>query len=158
MSDEISRRDFLLGWIKKIKNNIQELTDLPDLLNRIDKIINRQKYEEAKKILQNLCKKYPNSIELKRRLAITSYKSKDKEKAYLLFKELATQKDNLSFLYLAIIKGEENDEKTTLFYLKKFFDPENIILQREINLNIALYESKEISFKELVNNIKKLLS
>ena len=153
----VSRRDFLLGWIKKIKNNLQELTDLPDILKKVDKIINSEKYEEAKKILQDLCKKYPNSIELKRRLAITLYKSNEEQKAYTLFKELGKQKDNLSFLYLAVIEGEKNDDKTTLFYLKKFFDPQNITLQREINLNIALYESKDISFKELINNIKKLL-
>ncbi len=153
----VSRRDFLLGWIKKIKNNLQELTDLPDILKRVDKIINSEKYEEAKKILQDLCKKYPNSTELKRRLAITLYKSNEKQRAYALFKELGEQKDNLSFLYLAVIEGEKNDDKTTLFYLKKFFDPQNITLQREINLNIALYESKDISFKELINNIKKLL-
>ena len=39
----VSRRDFLLGWIKKIKNNLQELTDLPDILKKVDKIINSEK-------------------------------------------------------------------------------------------------------------------
>ncbi len=155
---ELSRRGFLFGWLNKIKENIKETTELPGLLEKADKFIKEKHYDNAKLLLKKLLNSYSQSVEVKRRLGYLYYRLDDKERAKNIFEEIIQhQKDNRTLLYLAIINAKEQNEEKTISYLEDFFDPEDIILQREINLQLALYESNETNLSDLVQAIERVI-
>lgn len=119
-----------------------------------------QRYEEAAEKYKEFIKAEPQNADARKRLGHCLYKCEKYVQAKVELERAIRLlgKDNFSFLYLGLVLCRAGAGKKALPVWKLYFDPENITLQREINLQSALIESDpEASFEEAADMIERVI-
>lgn len=128
-------------------------------LTKIEYLIYKNNFVEAKKILDNLKEKFPDNIEVNKMLLVFSIKYKkdlDIEKEYLNLPDSLRNRREIVLIIAEFYKNNGIFDKAILYY-EKIIDSEVI----DYNLKDYLYcltrsEEKDISYKKIVKICKHL--
>ncbi|CCO23535.1 tetratricopeptide repeat protein [Maridesulfovibrio hydrothermalis] len=166
---KVSRRGFLFGGFRKKDDREQPQSAAKpiaakevnlDTLAQGNVAYENGRYEEAAEKYKEFIKTEPQNAEARKRLGHCLYKSGKYIQAKVEFERSIRilGKDNFSYLYLGLLLCRAGAGQKALPVWKLYFDPENITLQREINLQIAMIESDpEASFEDAANMIEKII-
>ncbi len=166
---KLSRRGFLFGSFRKKEDREQPQSAAKpiaakevnlDTLAEANVAYENKRYEEAAEKYKDFIKTEPQNADARKRLGHCLYKCGKYIQAKVELERAIRilGKDNFSYLYLGLLLCRAGAGKKALPVWKLYFDPENITLQREINLQIALIESDpEASFDEAANMIEQII-
>ncbi len=115
-----------------------------DLLSReIDTLLQNQDYQEAKQKLDSLLKKSPEHLQAKQKLGYCHLKLGRTDQAITIFKEILDSKprDNFALLYMGLALCHEKRLEEAISYWREYFNIDQPIIQRALNVHIAFYES-----------------
>ncbi|WP_027723433.1 tetratricopeptide repeat protein [Maridesulfovibrio zosterae] len=166
---KLSRRGFLFGGFRNKEDREQPQSaakpiaakevDL-DTLAQANVAYENKRYEEASEKYKEFIKTEPQNADARKRLGHCLYKCEKYIQAKVEFERAIRilGKDNFSYLYLGLLLCRAGAGKKSIPVWRLYFDPENITLQREINLQIALLESDpEASFVDAADMIEKII-
>jgi len=156
----LSRREFLFGFKHRFSLEPTQYTSIVHgPAKKADDFLNQGKYLDAKEIYLEMLKKNPDNLVVRQKLAYCYYKLGDIQKALKEFLELRKRgvKNNFSSLYLGLCFAYMDDMENAINSLKKFFDITKPIVQRAINLQIALYDSNMAKKEDLINSIEQAI-
>ncbi|MFW5499932.1 MULTISPECIES: tetratricopeptide repeat protein [unclassified Maridesulfovibrio] len=168
-AQKLSRRGFLFGGFRKKEDREQAQSAAKpiaakevnlDTLAEANVAYENGRFEEAAAKYKEFIKTEPQNADARKRLGHCLYKAEKYIQAKVEFERAIRilGKDNFSYLYLGLLLCRAGAGKKALPVWKLYFDPENITLQREINLQIALIESdSEASFEDAANMVEKVI-
>lgn len=119
-----------------------------------------KRYEEAAEKYKEFILTEPQNPDARKRLGHCLYKCGKYVQAKVEFERAIRilGKDNFSCLYLGLLLCRAGAGKKAVPVWKLYFDPENITLQREINLQIALIESDpDVSFENAADMVEQII-
>ncbi len=166
---KLSRRGFLFGGFRKKEDREQPQSAAKpiaakevnlDTLAQANVAYEKGRYEEAAEKYKEFIKTEPQNADARKRLGHCLYKSEKYIQAKVEFERAIRilGKDNFSYLYLGLLLCRAGAGKKAIPVWKLYFDPENITLQREINLQIALIESDpDASFEDAADMVEKVI-
>lgn len=154
----LSRRDFLFGFRKRFSDNIvdEPTSFVLQEAKEADKFLKEENFEAAKKLLEQIVIKRKDNLVARQKLAYCYYKLGDIQRAKKEFLNLKSKgvSSNFLSLYLGLCFAHEGDLDRAISSLKGFFDISKPIIQRAINLQVALYDSKMATKEDLINSIE----
>ncbi|NDV23002.1 tetratricopeptide repeat protein [Desulfovibrio sp. JC022] len=168
-AQKLSRRGFLFGGFRKKEDREQiQSAAKPiaakevnlDTLAEANVAYENSRFEEAATKYKEFIKTEPQNADARKRLGHCLYKNEKYVQAKVEFERAIRilGKDNFSYLYLGLLLCRAGAGKKAVPIWKLYFDPENITLQREINLQIALIESDpEASFEDAANMVEQVI-
>ncbi len=110
-----------------------------------DAAFGARKWAEAAATYRELVRESPNHAGVRRRLGLCLYRQGQYIQAKVEFQRALRilKEDNASALYLGLCLARMNKPAQAIDAWKQFFDPANITLQRELNLQMGLMEDPE---------------
>lgn len=162
---EMSRRGFLSGSFLKRKSDDspapETATQKEDTtLAKANAAYREKDYAGAASLYREFSKTDPNNLEARQRLGRSLYQCGKYVQAKIEFQRALRidPADNYSKLYLGLALARMDKTETALETLKTFFDPKQIELQREINIQIAMAETDDqLTGTEIADNIERCL-
>lgn len=166
-SRKLSRRGFLFGGIKKITDRENaRVAAKPiagkgadvNLLAEANVAYEKGRYEEAIEKYREFIKIEPENAEARKRYGHSLYKDGRYIQARVEFSRVLKilAKDNFSSLYLGLCFCRMGRGEDAVESWKNFFNPAQIDLQREVNLQIALIESDpDVTISECADHVEK---
>ena len=167
---KLSRRGFLFGSFRNKEDREKPQSAAKpiaarevnlDILAEANVAYENERYDEAAEKYKEFIKIEPQNADARKRLGHCLYKAERYIQAKVEFERAIRilGKDNFSYLYLGLLLCRAGAGKKAVPVWKLYFDPENITLQREINLQIALIESDpEASFEEAADMVEKIIA
>ena len=161
MGQKISRRDFLFGFRKRMLE--LSFTNKKDLnveeLKKADGFLRSGDFSKAKDILEKVVEDYPEDLVARQKLAYAYYKIGDIKSAKNEFLVLRKKgvKSNFISLYLGLCFAHDGNLKTAINIFKEFFDITKPIIQRAINLQIALFDSDLATQEDMIKTIENAI-
>lgn len=157
----LSRRDFLFGFRRRLSSNIE---DTPTSLiieeaKQADKLLKEEDFAGAKRLLEEVIAKRKDNLVARQKLAYCYYKLGEIDKAkeeFLKLKKMGVS-SNFLCLYLGLCFAHEGDLQRAISQLKGFFDITKPIIQRAINLQIALFDSNMANKEDLISSIEEAI-
>lgn len=168
-AQKLSRRGFLFGGFRKKEDREQVQSAAKpiaakeinlDTLAEANVAYENNRFEEAAEKYKEFIKTEPQNADARKRHGHCLYKTEKYVQAKVEFDRAIRilGKDNFSSLYLGLTLCRNGSGKKAVPVWKNYFDPQNITLQREINLQIALIESDpEVSFEEAANMVERVI-
>jgi len=155
-----SRREFLFGFRQRFSVQLPQTTScLHSDAKKADEYLAQENYKDAKKIYLKMIEQRADNLVARQKLAYCYYKLGDIKNALKEFLELRKRgvKSNFTSLYLGLCFAHIGDVENAIKSLKNFFDITKPIVQRAINLQIALYESNMAKKDDLINSIEQAI-
>lgn len=163
--DAVSRRDFLFGGLRRLRRDDepspkkQEFASLADATRGVTKddatkakdaftkanaLYAQAEYEEAWPLYRECVQLFPAHLEARKRLAYCHYRMGRNVQARVEFDRVLHEgKDNFSSLYLGLCHCRLNKADKAVAAWKGYFNPEEVRIMRELNVQIAMLESPE---------------
>ncbi len=159
----ISRRDFLFGFRKRLLKSfsIEETTSgIGELAREGDNALRKGEYLSAIGHFKELLTIQKDNLIARQKLAYCYYKIDKIAEAKEEFLSLLNRgiESNFLYLYLGLCFAKEDRLDKAIEVLKKFFDISKPIVQRAINLQIALYQSSMANKEDFVATIEQAIS
>ncbi|MDY7000710.1 MAG: tetratricopeptide repeat protein [Thermodesulfobacteriota bacterium] len=144
----LSRRDLLFGAVRKLRKDEEETAPEPaphpafDLGNAAYK---NSDYEEAAARYRQCLENVPDHVEALKRLGYCLYRLGQYVKAEAEFRRVLglREKDNFASLYLGLAYARMCEPDKAAAAWKGYFNPDEVRIQREINIQTALLETPE---------------
>ncbi len=157
-----SRRDFLFGFRRRMLNNIDNIPTslMMKEAKEADEFLRQGDFSQAKKLLEKVVKKRKDNMVARQKLAYCYYRLNEIKRAkeeFLKLKKMGVT-SNLLCLYLGLCYAHEGDLSQAISHLKGFFDISKPIIQRAINLQIALFDSKMADKEDLISSIEQAIA
>ncbi len=156
----LTRRDFLFGFRNRILSDPSPPSSLiSGEAKKADERLKQGKYNEAVYLYQELIKQRPDNLVARQKLGYCYYKLGEIEKAkreFLMLKRMGV-KSNFLALYLGLCFAHEGELQKAITFLKEFFDVTKPIIQRAINLQIAMCESNMLSREDMIKTIEEAI-
>lgn len=165
---KVSRRDFLFGGLRKVRKNVEEtraakkedftaLADATAGITKDDATTAKQsfedgnrhyakaEYDEASTHYRECVRLFPAHLEARKRLGYCFYQLGKHLQARVEFERIlkAAKKDNFCSLYLGLCYARLGKAKKVLEAWQGYFNPEEVRIMRELNIQRALLESPE---------------
>ncbi len=161
MAVRISRRDFLLGFRKRFTSySVEENTSgVGDLAREGDEALRQGDYKAAISAFERLLQVQKENLVARQKLGYCYYRNGEIEKAkkeFLLLMERGVE-SNFLYLYLGLCFAHEGKLDKAIEVLKGFFDVTKPIVQRAINLQIALYQSSMAEKDDFISTIEEAI-
>lgn len=166
-STSISRRDLLFGGIKKLRREEEwrELREDQQTKNRQaagvleegNMLLERGDYQGAAEKYRVCLKEDSSFLEAHRRLGYCLYRLEQYIQAKVEFERVLynRNRDNFSSLYLGLCLARLGKPEKAAEAWKGYFNPEEIHIQREINLQLAMLETgRPPSAKEMAEAVE----
>jgi Flp pilus assembly protein TadD len=158
-----SRRDLLLGLFGKWRGK-----DIPGgktgfgpQEREIDALLQQGDYAQAASLLQELLQKVPGHVQARQKLGYCLLQNQEPEAAAQELR-LALQErpgENFCLLYLGLAMAWQGDLEQALHYWEQYFNPEQPLIQREINLLLALKDTSGLdSAREIAQRVQQAIS
>ena len=148
-----SRRDLLFGAIKKLRrdHDFEDEPPLPkakpgepDLFARGNAALSGRDYAAAMDCYRQVVKVAPAHGEARRRLGYCLYRMGQYIQARVEFERLLRgDKDNFASLYLGLTLARMNKPDKAVAAWEGYFNPDEVRIAREINLQCALLKSPD---------------
>jgi len=149
----ISRRDLLFGALKKLRRDDdfedappprKAQSDGPDHFLLGNVAFSARNYSAAMDHYRQAVKAIPNHDEARRRLGYCLYRMEQYIQARVEFERLLHGgKDNFASLYLGLTLARMNMPDKAIKAWKDYFNPDEVRIAREINLQCALLASPD---------------
>ncbi|MFP4392668.1 MAG: tetratricopeptide repeat protein [Desulfohalobiaceae bacterium] len=158
-----SRRDLLLSLFGRWRvNNVPGgKTGFGAREREIDALLEQGDYAQAASMLQELLQSVPGHVQARQKLGYCLLQTQDPEAAAKELKSVLQEKpgDNFCLLYLGLALARQDDLQQALHYWEQYFDPEKTLIQREINLLLALKDTSGLdSAKEIAERLEQSIS
>lgn len=166
-SKNLSRRDFLFGGLRRLrgedKDDAPEQQDFAILAAATEGVTKSDaqkakeafvrgneayaiaEYGEAVPEYRECVRLFPAHLEARKRLGYCLYRIQQYIQAKVEFERVLkeTKKDNYSSLYLGLTMARLGKADKALAAWKGYFNPDEVRIMRELNLQMALLESPE---------------
>ena len=140
-----TRRDILFGLKNRFKQTESPLrtTEIDGSAREVNALIREERFSEATALLRQTLKKSPDHLQAGQKLGYCLMKLGELERAAAVLGQvlLIRPRDNFSNLYLGLIRAKEEDLESALAHWKNYFNVDQPIIQRALNLQLALHES-----------------
>jgi len=144
----LSRRDLLFGAVRKLRKQEEEPVPEPashpafDLGNAAYK---NGDYEAAAAKYRQCLENVPDHVEARQRLGYCLYRLEQYAKAGDELQRVLDlrEKDNFASLYLGLAYARMGEPDKAANAWKGYFNPDEVLIQREINIQTALLETPE---------------
>jgi len=142
-----SRRNFLFGAVRRVKNEkLDEPTastaEAIDTIKEANALYVDQKWEEARDKYKECIDCDKNDADIRYRCGVCLYKVGKYRQAKLEFERTLRinreYKDALLYLGLTMVRLERPEKAAALW--KQYFNPQAVVVQRELNLQIGMME------------------
>jgi tetratricopeptide (TPR) repeat protein len=159
----LSRRDLLFRPMKGIRER-DEVTAPAGLTGDCldaDQALKRGDYPQARELYQRCIASAPENKEARKRLAYAGYRMGDAAEARAEFESYLQRfpGDSFALLYLGLAHATLGDIPAATRVWKDYFNLDQPIILREINLQLALLESGEpLAAEEIVSSIEAAIS
>ncbi|GAB6888140.1 hypothetical protein JCM13304A_16380 [Desulfothermus okinawensis JCM 13304] len=153
----LSRRDFLFAFRQRFSTKPSRASSFTNKdAKKADEYLSQGKYEDARDIYLKMVEERSDNLVARQKLAYCYYKLGDIKNSMKEFLELKKRgvKSNFVSLYLGLCFAHRGDIPNAILSLKGFFDITKPIVQRAINLQIALYDSNMAKKEDLINCIE----
>lgn len=153
--DAMSRRELLFGAVKKLRreDEWQEIRDeeqakskeAANALAQANMLLEQGDYEKAAEKYRALLKQDPGFLEAHRRLGYCLYRLDKFIQAKVEFERVLyhRKRDNFSNLYLGLVLARLGKPEKAAVVWKNYFNPDEIDISREINIQLAMLETEE---------------
>lgn len=159
MADRIdkSRRNFLLGAIRKVKNEKStgpeaSTAEAVGTIKAANALYIDEKWEEAREKYKECIACDKNDADVRYRCGVCLYKSGKYRQAKLEFERALRidreYKDALLYLGLTMVRLDKPEKAVALW--KQYFNPKAIPVQRELNLQIGMIEENMADSSETI--------
>ncbi|MFP4213508.1 MAG: tetratricopeptide repeat protein [Desulfohalobiaceae bacterium] len=158
-----SRRDLLLGLFGKLRG-----ADVPggktgfsSREREIDALLKQGDYAAAIPQLEELLQISPDHIQARQKLGYCLLQNQRPEAAAREMQTALQEKpgDNFCLLYLGLALAWQDDLEQALYYWEQYFDPGQTLIQREINLVLALQDTSGLdSGREIAQRLEQAIS
>lgn len=163
----LSRRDFLFGGLRKLRGEDEdsepkkqdfallaaategvtqdEATQAKEAFIRANKCYAIADYEGAVPEYRQCVRLFPAHLEARKKLGYCLYRLEQNVQAKVEFERVLREakKDNYCALYLGLTQARLGKADKAIAAWKQYFNPEEVRIMRELNLQIALLESPE---------------
>ncbi len=163
MGGRISRRDFLFGFRKRFVQSYsmeENTSGVGEIAREGDDALREGDYSTAISSFEKLLKRQKDNLIARQKLAYCYYKIGEIEKAKKEFLSLLERgiESNFLYLYLGLCFAHEDRLDKAIEVVKNFFDITKPIVQRAINLQIALYQSSMAEKDDFIATIEQAIS
>jgi len=162
-NNKMSRRDFFKGMAQKIRlANWQEdnISGLHPVLREADEYLKNENYEEARKNYEEFLQEEPGHIEALKMAGFCCLHQENFEEALNYWDKVEQiRPDDFCTLYKGIAFARQGSLQDAIYVWKSYFNIKKPLIQREINVTLALVENgEELDPLEVAENIEKAIS
>jgi tetratricopeptide (TPR) repeat protein len=140
-----TRRDILFGLKNRFKQTESPLrtAEIDGTARDVNELIRKERYAEAVDMLRNTLRKSPDHFQAGQKLGYCLMKLGELDRASEVFDQLLDIRpgDNFSHLYLGLVRARQGDPESALQHWKQYFNVDQPIIQRALNLQAALFQS-----------------
>ena len=140
-----TRRDILFGLKNRFKQTESPLrtTEIDGSAREVNALIREERFSEAAALLRQTLKKSPDHLQAGQKLGYCLMKLGELERAAAVLEQVLKirPRDNFSNLYLGLIRAREENLESALAHWKNYFNVDQPIIQRALNLQLALHGS-----------------
>jgi tetratricopeptide (TPR) repeat protein len=146
-SKRLSRRELLMGPINRWRDRGESAAGpsgaTQDALSA-DELLRQGRIEEAYQAYKAVLRADPNHLEARARLGYCLYLLGRCNQAVIEFNRvLKKRSDMFSWLYLGLCQTKRGRLPEAISAWKNYINPREVTISREINLQIALFETKD---------------
>lgn len=158
----LSRRDLLFRPFKGLReqDHVQSLSGLDSLHFQADQALKKGRFAEAATQYEQCLDKNPEDIEARKRLGLSLYRQGRLDESREHFERALSQRegDSFSLLYLGLVHASLGNLKRAVIVWNEYFNLDQPLILREINLQKALLESDSPpSAEEVVASIEEAI-
>jgi tetratricopeptide (TPR) repeat protein len=158
----LSRRDLLFRPLKGIreKDAVQAPSGLDQECRGADLALKEGDFARARDLYFQCLARTPGNKEARKRLAYSLFRLGDAESARKEFETYRSKypEDSFAILYLGLLHASLGDLEEATGVWKAYFNLDQPIILREINLQLALFESGQApSSEEVVQAIEEAI-
>jgi tetratricopeptide (TPR) repeat protein len=159
---KVSRRDLLFRPLKGIRerDTVQASSGLDHECRSADQALKNGEFARARDLYLNCLTRTPENKEARKRLAFSLYRMGETESALLEFKGYLSRfpEDSFAVLYMGLLHASLGDLEEATRVWKGYFNLDQPLILREINLQLALLESGEnLSPEEVVQAVEEAI-
>ncbi len=161
-NSKYSRRDLFRGFLRNVRGQSMENepSGLDPQVFRADRLLREEKYTEAAKLYASCLEKEPDHAEAWRKLGFCRLKLNQTSGARQAFEELNRIRpgDHFAALYTGLAYAMDSNLKKAMETWKTYFNLKQPLIQREINLTLALYErGDQMEASKVVKSVQKAI-
>lgn len=126
-----------------------------------DALFQKHEYAAAANKYRAFLARYPDHEPGRRRLVLCLYRGRELDAAEKLLADMLAKKGSDSFarLYLGLVRARQGDGKGALSIWQKYYNIDQPLIQRELNLILARQEIGETpSSKDLVRDVEQAIA
>jgi len=158
-----SRRDIFRALTGRLRQDATPAfpTGIDPLSKAIDHLINQGRYSEASTRLQSLLAKSPDHVQARRKLGYCLFQIGKVSEAEQTFAHILTQTphDSFALLHQGLTLAKQDRIAEAVAVWRRYFNTDQPVIQRAVNLQIALFETGGPSDSEdMVNHIQKAIA
>lgn len=176
----LSRRDFMFGGLRKLRQRAQEKLDenaatqeddsdvtprdaasAEDALVRANAAYAYSDYEAAIEGYRECLQKMPRHTDARQRLGYCLYRTEQYVQAKVEFERVIRErgKDNFSSLYLGLTLARMDKRDKAVTAWRGYFNPNEVRIMRELNVQTALLESSEgYDLEEAIEGLEEAIA
>lgn len=140
-----TRRDILFGLRNRFKQTESPLrtSEIDGPSRDVNALIAHERFAEAADQLRAILKKSPDHFQAGQKLGYCLMKLGELDRAAGILEQLLEirPRDNFAHLYLGMIRARQGSSESALAHWKEYFNVDQPIIQRALNLQLALHES-----------------
>jgi len=145
---DVSRRRLLFGFMDRLRGNAEEVpmaaaSQTAPVLAQANAAFAAGDFVAASGFYKTFLQAESANAEARQRMGECLYRQGKYIQAKVEFERLLqkNRKDNKAILFLGLVLARLDRVQKSAVVWKLFFDPHSVVLQRELNLQIALVES-----------------
>jgi tetratricopeptide (TPR) repeat protein len=161
--NKLSRRNFLRGIVKRMKfEHLEEeqISGLNPTLASADQALKQGNYVHAARLYTQYLEKEPAHLEALQKAGYSYFRLGEMNKARNYWSKVLEirPKNNFAVLYMGLSFAREGKLQDAIQMWQSYFNINQPLIQREINVTLALYEAGEkLDAEEVAANIEKAI-
>jgi tetratricopeptide (TPR) repeat protein len=156
-----SRRDFLFGLINRYRSDAfwGESTGFDPGTREADGYLKAGELDKAAELLEEMLQKSPDHVQARQKLAYCYLQADKPERAASEFRKVLQRgrEDNFTFLYLGLAQAKLGRLSEAVETWKGYFNVDRPLIQRALNLQIALFDSDAATPQDMVQSIEQAI-